>query len=868
MDRLPPHNLEAEQGVLGCIFLDPVTALSECQALFQAGEEVFYDPRHRAIYALLSRMFDSREAIDVITVQNRLKELGQLASVGGIAYLSELPDKAPSAANVTFYINIVRETFTKRRMLQHCVEYADRVYEGDEAFAPLLEDFEQSAMKVGGGMVQEKDVAIKDLVRKRLSFYEDCLTRGGGLLGLSTGYPDLDRMLDGMKGGDMIVLAARPSLGKTSLALNIVDHVAIAQKCPVGVFSLEMTSESLAGRLIACRAKVSERTLTGGVAMETDYPKVAHASSQIAAAPIFIDDTGGMTITQLRAKGRRMSQQHGIKLMVIDYLQLLRTAKRRDNRREEIDEISNGVKACAKELNIPVLAICQLNRELDKGVERKPRISDLRECLSVRDSLLFTDSGVQMNAASLMNTYSLNHSGAIAATESGSIPKKTVKVIRVRMRSGREIICTPSHPIMTDLGWVKVGDLTPEHAIGAVRKIEEPAGVQRIPEAKWIGWMLGNGSMTGYASPSFICSCAATATAFVHKTVELFGVKPKPHAHQCKSVFQYDITASTVRTPEGNPVKNWLMAHDLWGRKAPQKIIPQWFMEQADNDSIAELICGLIETDGSVFRHQSGRAVISFSTTSKMLAWQFIWCCARLGLFPRLDNGFMSAKATTPSYTVKFVDGTEIARLKAVLNIGGRKGDRLRGLPISNHGSNHGDRLGPWAANLVREICKKSHISWHQLGYRPQGKRISQRDLRTVLARLKALGACERDFRMKRLSWCLNDNIFWDRIASITPAGRAPVFDRHVAGTHNFVCNGIVVHNSGQIEQDADVIGLLYNSDIEAAKRNEKILPVNLLIGKQRAGPTGEVPLIFFKEFCRFESVSRVADVPPPPYKD
>lgn len=379
MERQTPHSLEAEQATLGCIFLSPNECMGLCIEKLKMGEAVFYDLRHQVIYKLLLDMTDKREAIDIITVQRRLVEQNELAAIGGIPYLATLPDTTPSAANLSFYLNILLEKYVCRKMLFHGYEFADRVYEHTGEIDSLVHDFESSALAIAEHLLQGEQANIKELTKARLGFYEDCLARGGSLLGLSSGYPDLDRMLNGLVGGDMIVIAARPSLGKTSLAMNIAERVALGQKCPVGVFSLEMKAESLVGRLIACRANVNERTLIRGAATEAEMVRVANASMAVASAPIHIDDTPGMTVSQMRAKARRMLQQHGLKLLIIDYLQLLRTAKRRDSRREEVDEISNGVKACARELNVPVIVICQLNREVEKDKERKPRISDLRE---------------------------------------------------------------------------------------------------------------------------------------------------------------------------------------------------------------------------------------------------------------------------------------------------------------------------------------------------------------------------------------------------------------------------------------------------------------------------------------------------------
>lgn len=379
LDRQLPSSIEAEQGVLGCIFLSPMECMSECLAKLKSGPETFYDIKHQAIYKTLQEMFENKEAIDVITVQRHLKDKHQLESVGGIPYLASLPDTVPSAANLSSYLEVVREKHLLRKMLLHCYDFPNKVYEHCGEVDGLIEDFEQSAMSVSGMIVNTDEISIKELVKQRIDFYEECHQKGGGLLGISTGYPDLDRMIDGMKPAELIVLAARPSVGKTSLAMNIAENVAIDNKLPVGVFSLEMSREALVGRMISSRSRINERKLTKATANEAEMKSVFTSGVKLAHSPIFIDDTAGMSITQMRAKARRMVQKHKIKLFIIDYMQLMESPRAMGNRREEMDEVSKGVKAMAKELHVPVMAICQLNRELEKEKDRKPRASDLRE---------------------------------------------------------------------------------------------------------------------------------------------------------------------------------------------------------------------------------------------------------------------------------------------------------------------------------------------------------------------------------------------------------------------------------------------------------------------------------------------------------
>jgi replicative DNA helicase len=380
VDRLPPHSVEAEQGVLGCILLSPNECLGPCIERFKVGSDVFYDLRHRAVYDLLVSMQENREAIDLLTVQQRLKDRHQLEAVGGLAYLASLPDAVPSAANLSYYVDIVREKHLLRKMIQTCSNVVAKVYEQEGDVETLLDEAERDVLRISEERVEVTSRTIKDLVKKAIATIEEFHQRQGMLTGVATGFVDLDRMTSGLHPGEMIVIAARPSMGKTSLAMNVAEHVAIEQHLPVGIFSLEMTAESLVLRTLCSRSRVNLRSVREGFLAERDFPKLTGAAGRLAAAPLFIEDSSSLSILQLRAKARRMQQQYGIKLFIIDYLQLLHsTARRAENRQQEIADISSGIKALAKELHVPVIVLSQLNREVEKERNRKPRLSDLRE---------------------------------------------------------------------------------------------------------------------------------------------------------------------------------------------------------------------------------------------------------------------------------------------------------------------------------------------------------------------------------------------------------------------------------------------------------------------------------------------------------
>jgi len=382
LDRLPPNAPDMERGVLGCCLISPNDCVGQCiEKLKDEGALAFYDLRHQTIYQALIEMFNARSPIDLITVQQYLKDRQLLEQIGGLMYLSGLQDAVPSAANLSYYLDNLCEKYLLRKMIQTCTSVVGRVYDYEGEVDALLDEVERDVLRISESRAQSAALTTKDLVNKAIGTIENFFSRKGSLTGLATGYADLDRMTDGLHGSEMIVIAARPSMGKTSLAMNIVEHVVLEDKLPVGVFSLEMSAEALVLRMMCSIARVNLRSIREGFMSESDFPKLTSAAGKLANAKLFIDDTPALSILQLRARARRLAQQHDIKLFVIDYLQLLHSTTRRaqENRQQEISDISSGIKALAKELKVPVLVLSQLNRELERDKSRKPRLSDLRE---------------------------------------------------------------------------------------------------------------------------------------------------------------------------------------------------------------------------------------------------------------------------------------------------------------------------------------------------------------------------------------------------------------------------------------------------------------------------------------------------------
>jgi replicative DNA helicase len=369
-----PQSLEAEQGILSCILICPSECLPEA---IEAGccEEWFNDSRNQVIWPVVAA---ADKGLDLITLQSKLKDQGRLEAVGGLAYLSELMDKTPSAANLSYYLTIAKEKYQLRRSIAVGSAMVQKAQSHEADPSEILEQAERDVLAIRGSVVETAHSA-KPLMMKVVDRLEKAMTNPGAITGLTTGFPDLDKKLLGLKPG-LYGIAARPSLGKTSLTMNIVEHVAVDCKEPVGVLSLETSAETLAFRMTCSRARVNSKNAAQGILDERDYPRLVHATSQISNAPLYIEDQSGLTISMVKAKFRRLKQRYGIKLGALDYLQLLSSlTKNGTNRDRELAQVSIGLKEIARDLALPIIVVIAINREQEKE-ERRPRLSDLREC--------------------------------------------------------------------------------------------------------------------------------------------------------------------------------------------------------------------------------------------------------------------------------------------------------------------------------------------------------------------------------------------------------------------------------------------------------------------------------------------------------
>ncbi len=376
-ERTPPQNLDAERAILGAVMLER-DALGIAMEFLRA--EDFYRKEHRLIFEAMIRLFDGDQAIDGITVAETLEREGTLQRVGGADYLADLLASVATAANLAYHARIVREKALLRKLIHTATEIAGEAYEAAEETTEILDKAQTRIYSIAEHQREGGFQSVKEVVPETFRRIEEAFRNKSDVTGLRTGFRDFDRMTAGLQDSDLLILAARPSMGKTSLALNVGYNVAVKEKVPVAFFSLEMSKQQLVMRMLCSSGGFNNHEIRRGKVEPKDWPKLTEACSRLAEAPIYIDDTSGISVLEMKAKARRLKQQHGIGLVVIDYMQLMSAHGRFDNRQQEISLISRNLKGMAKDLDVPVLALSQLSRAVEsRGGDHKPMLSDLRE---------------------------------------------------------------------------------------------------------------------------------------------------------------------------------------------------------------------------------------------------------------------------------------------------------------------------------------------------------------------------------------------------------------------------------------------------------------------------------------------------------
>jgi replicative DNA helicase len=377
LQKLPPQNIEAEQAVLGAVLLDNAVLPQVIEVL---QPQDFYRSGHRRIFEAMLDLFEHDDTIDLITVRERMEKKNQLDESGGTAYLASLIDLVPTAANARYHSRIVREKAVLRGLIGTATEIASMSYEGSQDVESLIDEAERKIFNISERRTRVGFVGIRSILKDSFKVIEKLYDRKELITGVATGFLDLDKLTCGFQPADLVVIAGRPSMGKTAFVLNVAEFVGIKSRLPVAIFSLEMAKEQLVMRMLSSRSKVDSNRLRSGFLTKQDWPRLSIAAGELSEAPLFIDDSPSISVLEIRAKARRIKAENDIGLIIIDYLQLIRGRDRVESRQQEISEISRSLKALAKELSVPVVALSQLSRAVEtRGGDRRPLLSDLRE---------------------------------------------------------------------------------------------------------------------------------------------------------------------------------------------------------------------------------------------------------------------------------------------------------------------------------------------------------------------------------------------------------------------------------------------------------------------------------------------------------
>ena len=376
-ERKPPQNIEAEQAVLGAMLIKQ-EAIVEAQEILSADD--FYREAHRVVYGAMEELFSQHEAVDLVTLTEQLRKSGTLDKVGGVSFVTALANSVPTAANVVYHAKIVKEKAELRRLIDAATQIAGKAYEDEDDVENIMDEAERKILAIAANQVRGTFEPIADILINAIARAEDLYENQGGLTGISTGFKDLDQLTSGLQPSDLVLVAARPSMGKTAFTLNIATYAALHESS-VAFFSLEMSKEQLVQRMLCSEGGIDSQRLRTGQLLDDEWDQLIATADKLSRAKIYIDDTPGIAVMELRSKARRLKAEHGLDLVVIDYLQLMqgRGSRNGDNRQQEISEISRSLKALARELKVPVVALSQLSRSVESRQVKKPMLSDLRE---------------------------------------------------------------------------------------------------------------------------------------------------------------------------------------------------------------------------------------------------------------------------------------------------------------------------------------------------------------------------------------------------------------------------------------------------------------------------------------------------------
>ena len=790
--RVPPHSIDAEESLLGAMLLAD-SAISAVSTIVRADD--FYKPSHRHIFDAIQTLYGAAQGVDPVTVAEELDRAGLLEAVGGAATLVTLQARTPAITNAEYYAKIVEEKALLRRLISVAGEVAELGYAPLDDVEMTIDAAESKVYAVAKRRNAETLQAIGVLLDQSLERLEMLNELGDDVTGTPTGFVDLDQLLSGLQPGALIVVGARPAMGKTAFALGIAAHAAVREQRPVLFFSLEMGHLELTQRLIAAEARIEATKLRTGRLTDPDWTKITRAMGRLGNGTLWIDDNPALTVTEIRSKARRLQDDLDVPLglIVIDYLQLMQGRNGAENRQVEVAEISRGLKVLARELGVPVIALSQLSRQLELRADKRPILADLREsgCLVASTRVLRADTNQEVTIGELaasgerdVPVWTLTDEWTMEpGVLTRAFPSGTKPVFRLRLASGREVVASANHPFRAVDRWYRLDELAPGSRIAVPRSLHAPdridGGTTPVAELADLALAAGRVPDEVHAAPdervgeflSELFGRIGSLGVGELRGRPLVRITATSTSHRLLTDVQLLLLRVGVLarlTDVGRPGRRWR----LWIHGADQQRV---FLDR-------------VGVAGERGRHAAAARLVLTDVTGN----------------PNVD--------TVPA--------------------------EVRDLVVSEL-AGAGMTQRQLAAALGEQYC-----GGYLLGTETRPRATSR-------ARLERIAEAVDSKELWRLA---TSDVFWDEVVEVVDQGERATFDATVTGTHNFVANGIVVHNS--IEQDADVVMFLYRDEVYHPDTPDKD-QAEVIIAKHRAGPTGLCRLVFLDYCTQFANMAK-----------
>ncbi|HVE95427.1 MAG TPA: replicative DNA helicase [Pseudonocardiaceae bacterium] len=860
-DRQPPQDITAEQSVLGGMLLSK-DAIADVVEVLRPGD--FYRPAHQALFNCVLDLYGRGEPADPVTVSAELERRGELLRVGGAPYLHTLISVVPTAANAGYYAEIVAGKAVLRRLVEAGTRIVQLGYLGSDGAAvdEVVDRAQAAVYEVTERRMSEDYIALEELLQPTMDEIDAIASRGGASAGVPTGFVDLDAVTNGLHAGQMVIIAARPGIGKSTLGLDFARSCSVAHGMTSVIFSLEMSRTEIVMRLLSAEARIRLADMRSGRMSDDDWTRLARRMGEVSEAPLFIDDSPNMTMMEIRAKARRLKQRHDLRLIVIDYMQLMTSGKKVESRQQEVSEFSRHLKLLAKELEVPVVTISQLNRGPEQRTDKRPMLADLREsgCLTAGTRILRADTGAEVTLGELLASgernvpvWSLDERLRLVARPlTHAFPSGTKETFRVTLRSGRMVEATANHPFLTLDGWLPLGELIEGSRVAVPRSVPEPQQVRTWPEQHVIllAHLIGDGSF-GRRQPLRYASVDEINLRAVSEAAATFGITAVRDDHEAARCISLRLPAP-FRLARGrrNPIAAWLDKLGLFGLLSYEKFIPDEVFGLS-RGQVALFLRHLWATDGCI-RYPSEsdpRPQIYYATTSRRLADDVARLLLRVGVLARIHVAHKSGYRDSYHVSVTGLDnqrtflsdvGCHGARGEAAT----RALDALDGL--AGHTNVDTVPIEVWArvrsALIERRMTHRAFAA--AIGTKLCGSTLWKHSVSR--SRLTRIAAVLGDSDLHLLA---TNDVFWDEICSMESIGERPVYDATVLGTHNFVANGVSLHNS--LEQDADMVMLIHRPD--AWERDDpRAGEADLILAKHRNGPTTTVTVAHQLHYSRF----------------